>query len=101
MNKNVEQLKYDIYQPFGPSVLKIKMPQQFVNLLNAEADRILHDEKLSKEHDWSHNLACNVNQEVGILPNNIPITNYSMETNNMEINDNTKSNKLPIQSRYM
>ena len=59
MNKNVE-LKYDIYQPFGPSVLKIKMPQQFVNLLNAEADRILHDEKLSKEHDWSHNLAGNV-----------------------------------------
>ena len=33
MNKNVE-LKYDIYQPFGPSVLKIKMPQQYVNLLN-------------------------------------------------------------------
>ena len=69
-NKNLE-LKYDIYQPFGPSVLKIKMPQQFVNLLNAEADRILHDEKLSKEHDWSHNLAGNVKKEVMIDVNKI------------------------------
>ena len=68
--KNLE-LKYDIYQPFGPSVLKVKMPQQFVNLLNAEADRILHDEKLSKEHDWSHNLAGNVKKEVMIDVNNI------------------------------
>jgi hypothetical protein len=69
-NKNLE-LKYDIYQPFGPSVLKIKMPQQFVNLLNAEADRILNDEKLSKEHDWSHNLAGNVKKEVMIDVNKI------------------------------
>ena len=62
-NKNLE-LKYNIYQPFGPSVLKVKMPQQFVYLLNTEADRILGDEKLSKEHDWSHNLAGNVKKEV-------------------------------------
>ena len=43
-----QELQYDIYQPFGPSVLKTKMPQGFTNLLNAEADKILHDEKLSK-----------------------------------------------------
>ena len=71
MSENIE-LKYDIYQPFGPSILRTTLPQQFVNLLNAEADRILHDEKLSKEHDWSHNLAGNVKQEVAILPTNIP-----------------------------
>ena len=47
------------------------MPQQYVNLLNAEADRILHDEKLSKEHDWSHNLAGNVKKEVMIDVNKI------------------------------
>ena len=66
------KIKFDIYQPFGPSILRTTLPQQFVNLLNAEADRILHDEKLSKEHDWSHNLAGNVKQEVAILPTNIP-----------------------------
>jgi len=70
MAENVE-LKYTIYQPFGPSILKVKMPQQFVNLLNAEGDRILHDDKLSKEHDWSHNLAGNVKKEIAIDHNKI------------------------------
>ena len=71
MSENLE-LKYDIYQPFGPSILKVKMPQQFVNLLNTEGDRILHDEKLSKDRDWSHNLAGNVKKEVMIDVNKIP-----------------------------
>ena len=66
------KIKFDIYQPFGPSILRTTLPQQFVNLLNAEADRILHDEKLSKEHDWSHNLAGNVKKEVAIDQNKIP-----------------------------
>ena len=65
------ELKYDIYQPFGPSVLKVKLPQNYVNLLNVEADRILHDEKLSKDHDWSHNLAGNVKKEIAIDQNKI------------------------------
>ena len=66
------ELKYDIYQPFGPSILKTTLPQGFVNLLNAEADHILYDDKLSKEHDWSHNLAGNVKKEVAIDQNKIP-----------------------------
>ena len=66
------KLSYDIYQPFGPSILKTTLPQSFINLLNAEADTILHDEKLSKEHDWSHNLAGNVKKEVAIDQNKIP-----------------------------
>ena len=65
------ELKYDIYQPFGPSVLKVKLPQNYVNLLNVEADRILHDEKLSKDRDWSHNLAGNVKKEIAIDQNKI------------------------------
>ena len=71
MSENLE-LKYDIYQPFGPSILKSTLPQSFINLLNVEADTILHDEKLSKEHDWSHNLAGNVKKEVAIDQNKIP-----------------------------
>ena len=46
-----QEINYDIYQPFGPSILKVRMPQEYVNLFNVEADRILHDEKLSKEYD--------------------------------------------------
>ena len=71
MSENIE-LKYDIYQPFGPSILKTTLPRGFVNLLNTEADHILYDDKLSKEHDWSHNLAGNVKKEVAIDHNKIP-----------------------------
>ena len=71
MNDNIE-LKYDIYQPFGPSILKATLPKSFVSLINTEADTILQDEKLSKEHDWSHNLAGNVKKEIAIDHNKIP-----------------------------
>ena len=63
-------IQYDIYQPFGPSILKVKMPQVYVDSINAQADRVLNDEKLSKKYDWSHNLAGNVKKEVAINPEN-------------------------------
>ena len=66
-----QEINYDIYQPFGPSILKVKMPQSFVNLFNVEADRILYDDKLSKKYDWSHNLAGNVKKEIAIDPSKI------------------------------
>jgi len=66
-----KEISFDIYQPFGPSILKVRMPQGYVNLLNAEADTILHDENLSKKHDWSHNLAGNVRKEIAIDPGKI------------------------------
>ena len=66
-----QEISYDIYQPFGPSILKTKMPQAYVNLFNAEADRILYDEKLSEKYDWSHNLAGNVKKEIAIDPSKI------------------------------
>ena len=66
-----QEIQYDIYQPFGPSILKVNMPQEYVNLLNVQADEILHDEKLSRERDWSHNLAGNVKKEVAINHNEI------------------------------
>ena len=55
-----KDISFDIYQPFGPSILKTKLPQTYVDALNQQSDKILNDEKLSKEHDWSHNLAGNV-----------------------------------------
>ena len=66
-----KEISFDIYQPFGPSILKVKMPQAYINLLNAEADRILYDETLSKKYDWSHNLAGNVKKEIAIDPSKI------------------------------
>ena len=67
----MKDIQYDIYQPFGPSILKVKMPQGYVDGINAQADEILNDEKLSKEKDWSHNLAGNVKKEIAINHNKI------------------------------
>jgi hypothetical protein len=47
------------------------MPRRYVDLLNVKADEILNDEKLSKERDWSHNLAGNVRKEVAINHNEV------------------------------
>jgi hypothetical protein len=60
------QIAFDIYQPFGPSILKTKLPQLYVDGLNAQADNVLADEKVSKDRDWSHNLAGNVKKEISI-----------------------------------
>ena len=59
-----EELKFDIYQPFGPSILKTKLPQAYVDALNQQSDKILNDEALSKEHDWSHNITGNRNKTI-------------------------------------
>ena len=69
--ENNQEIQYDIYQPFGPSILKVNMPREYVDLLNAQADEILNDEDLSKKRDWSHNLAGNVKKEVAINHNEI------------------------------
>ena len=63
-----KDINFDIYQPFGPSILKTKLPQAYVDALNKQSDTILDDEALSKEHDWSHNLAGNVKKEIAIDP---------------------------------
>tara|TARA_R100001143_G_scaffold16685_1_gene18735 strand:- start:215 stop:868 length:654 start_codon:yes stop_codon:yes gene_type:complete len=61
-----KEIAFDIYQPFGPSILKTKLPSLYVDALNAQADKILKDKKLSKKRDWSHNLAGNVKKEISI-----------------------------------
>ena len=61
-----KEIGFDIYQPFGPSILKTKLPDLYVDALNKQADKVLKDKKLSEERDWSHNLAGNVKKEISI-----------------------------------
>ena len=39
-----KDISFDIYQPFGPSILKTKLPQVYVDALNEQSDTILNDE---------------------------------------------------------
>ena len=61
-----QSISYDIYTPFGPSVLKSSIPQVAVDLINSMADDILKSKKKRTEHNWSHNLAGNIKYEVAL-----------------------------------
>ena len=55
-----------IFRPFGPSIVKAKMPTEVMDSLNNYIDTTIKDEEKSKELDYGHKLAGNVNQEFRI-----------------------------------
>ena len=55
-----------IFRPFGPSIVKAKMPTEVMDSLNKYIDTTIKDEEKSKELDYGHKLAGNVNQEFRI-----------------------------------
>ena len=55
-----------IFRPFGPSIVKAKMPTEVMDSLNKYIDTTIQDEEKSKELDYGHKLAGNVNQEFRI-----------------------------------
>ncbi len=55
-----------IFRPFGPSIVKAKMPTEVMDSLNEYIDHTIKDEEKSKELDYGYKLAGNVNQEFRI-----------------------------------
>jgi len=55
--------KIQILKPFGPSVAKLKMPTELINILNDYVEKIISDEKKTKQLDYGNQLAGNVKQE--------------------------------------
>ena len=55
-----------IFRPFGPSIVKAKLPTEVMDSLNKYIDTTIKDEEKSKELDYGHKLAGNVNQEFRI-----------------------------------
>ena len=60
---------YFILKPFGPSIVKLKMPENLVDKLNTYVDKIISDEKKSSELDYGTQLAGMVTQEFTIEKN--------------------------------
>ena len=52
-----------IFKPFGPSIAKVKIPQEMIDQLNRYVDKIIIDEKKNKELDHGSQLAGDVTQE--------------------------------------
>ena len=60
---------YFVIRPFGPSIVKLKMPENLVNKINTYVDKIISDEKKSSELDYGAQLAGMVTQEFTIEKN--------------------------------
>ena len=60
---------YFIIRPFGPSIVKLRMPENLVNKLNTYVDKIISDKKKSLELDHGAELAGMVTQEFTLEKN--------------------------------
>ena len=65
----MENIKIELIKVFGPSVLKATIPEKIVNELNNYVDKLIVDEKRSKEQNMGHTLVGDVTQELEIEHN--------------------------------
>ncbi len=64
MAKKDEVLKFEAVRPFGPTIIKGKMPKFLIDLMDNKATEMLEDKKLAEQYNHAPNLAGNVKQEV-------------------------------------
>ena len=53
----------EIFKPFGPSIVKISIPEDIISAMNIYVEEIIKDKEKLKENDEGHKLAGNVYQE--------------------------------------
>ena len=54
----------EVIKPFGPSIVKLKLPEKIVEQMNRYTDDVVNDKKKSKNLDHGSKLAGNVHQEI-------------------------------------
>ena len=52
-----------VLKPFGPTIAKVKIPENLVKELNDYTDSIISNDQKKKDLDWGKNLVGNVKQE--------------------------------------
>ena len=58
-----EKINFEVFRKFGPSILKVKIPENVLNNLNKLTDEILVDAEKQKKLDYGNKLAGDVTQE--------------------------------------
>jgi len=58
-----EKIDLQVIRKFGPSILKVKIPNKILNSLNNLTDEILIDKERQKKLDYGDKLAADVTQE--------------------------------------
>ena len=54
---------FKVLRPFGPTIAKVKIPEDLVRELNNYTDDIIKNKQKEKDLDWGKNLVGNVKQE--------------------------------------
>ena len=60
----MEKINIELIKIFGPSILKVSIPQSIIDNLNSYIDKIILDKKKSKELDIGERLVGDVTQEL-------------------------------------
>jgi len=61
-------MSLQILKPFGPSVMKVKIPEKILNDLNNYVDKIIEDKEKKTKLDYGDQLAGDVTQEFKLEP---------------------------------
>jgi hypothetical protein len=57
------------HEPFSPVIWETQVPRKFIQIVNNVGDKVLSSDELSKQYDWSDNLAGKVWRETAIPVN--------------------------------
>jgi len=63
-----QEFKIEVIMPFGPSIAKVKIPENILNELNTYVDNVVKDTEKSKKLDHGKKLVGQVKQEFYIEP---------------------------------
>jgi len=101
-----DEVKINILRPFGPSVAKLTMPKQLIDILNEYVDKTILDIGKLDELDHGGKLAGNVKQEFKLEPDFIKSSGFgsflSTATRKwIEISQNQKITKFSIKSSWI
>ena len=72
--KNDEAIK--VVRPFGPSIARVKIPNDLIEILNSYVDKIISDEKKTKDLDLGSTLEGSVTQELKLENDFITSSGY-------------------------
>ena len=56
-------MKLEILKPFGPSIAKVKIPEDIISGINNHIDDLIKDKEKTTKFDYGSSLAGNVTQE--------------------------------------
>jgi uncharacterized protein (TIGR02466 family) len=97
--------KVSVLSPFGPRIAKSKIPNNLINKMNIEIDRIVENQTLSKKFDYSKKLVGQVSEEIHLPKNfiNKYLKNFlfSITKNYIEKATNKKITKFVIKNVWV